>query len=82
MHDEKTDEKAPAKGTTYRVYSAMEEEARSLTFVGQAHALNDQKAIAAVVGNQPTRQHYIAIPERNLRVRTATVVSEPKVVIA
>lgn len=67
------------QSTPYRVYRS-DEAGNSLAFVGAAEAVNDVRAIKAVVGEAAGT--YIAIPERSLRVRTVTVKSEPKVVIS
>jgi hypothetical protein len=69
------------KGTLYRVFHS-DETGTALGFVGEKTAMNDLKAIKAVVGGEPVHASYVAIPARNLRVRTVTVKSEPKVVIS
>lgn len=71
------------KGTNYVVFSATVGEdgaVSALAAVGDATALNDIRAIKASVGS--AAGEYVAIPVRNLKVRTVTVQSEPKVVIS
>lgn len=77
-----TPEPVAKKETTYKVYSADSDEAQTLTLIGQGEGPNDHKAIQNVVGETPADgSKYVAIPVRSLRVRTATVVTQPKVVI-
>lgn len=67
--------------TTYSVYRANGEGGIVLSLVAETEAINDQKAIASVVGDAPEYNYYVAIPVRNLRVREVVVETNPKVVI-
>jgi hypothetical protein len=71
------------KGTDYVVFEASvsaDGDVTTLSAVDDVTATNDIKAIkiavSAVAGD------YVAIPVRNLKVRSVTVRSEPKVVIS
>jgi hypothetical protein len=71
------------KGTNYVVFAATVGEdggVNALSAIDDATALNDTKAIKIAVG--ALAGQYVAIPVRNLKVRTVTVESEPKVTIA
>jgi hypothetical protein len=71
------------KGTTYVVFAATvgeEGEVNALSAIDDATAPNDTKAIKIAVGAHAGQ--YVAVPVRNLKVRTVIVESEPKVVIS